>query len=104
MIEEMMYKKFMGLTERKQVDYLYTAFVEKDNDTLLKKYGPKKVSLIMEEDFIIIEADTIKDARTVRDKMIMNGLLIHDENITSFDDGVQIDYAYEGQVQPICLN
>ena len=105
MIQEMMYRKFMGLTERKQLDYLYTAFVEKDHTKLSKKYGPKEISVVVDDDFVIITAPTISDARMIRDNMIMNGMMVLDENVEDLgEEGVQVDYAFEGNVQPICLN
>lgn len=104
MMEQMMYSKFKKLTERKQLDYLYTALVENDMPKLTKKYGPKEVSVIVDDDIVIIDAPTLKDARNIRDSMLMNGLILFDENVTEHKDGVQVDYAFEGNVQPICLN
>jgi hypothetical protein len=104
MIQELMYKKFMTLSERKQLDFLYTALVDKNHVTLSKKYGPKEISVIVDDDIVIIEAATLPDARIVRDSMIMSGMILLDEHIQEHENGVQCDYAFEGHAQPICLN
>lgn len=104
MIDQMMYSKFKKLTERKQLDYLYTAFVEQDQTKLNEKYGPKEINVIVDDGFVIIEAPSVKDARTIRDNMLMNGMLVLDEEVEKWEDGVAVHYAFEGHVQPICLN
>lgn len=110
MMDTMLYHEFLKLTDNKKIDYLYTALVEKDLDKLKDKYGPREISICLEDNYVIIEGYSLKDVRVIRDNMIMSGMILVDEIV---DEELQentkgpkliVSYLYEGEVQPICLN
>ena len=105
MLEDMLYNKFLKLSDNKKIDYLYTALVEQDEDKLQDKYGPTELRISIEDDMVFIEAPTLRDARVVRDNMIMGGMILVDEEYTKITKSrIVATYLFEGEVQPICLN
>lgn len=109
-MDNMLYHEFLKLTDNKKIDYLYTALVEKDFDKLKDKYGPREISIDLHDNYVIIEAYSLKDIRTIRNNMIMSGMILVDEVIeeqvsqNNKPPKLIVSYLYEGEVQPICLN
>jgi len=110
MIDDMLYQEFLKLTDNKKIDYLYTILVEKDFDKLKDKYGPREISIDLHDNYVIIKAYSLKDIRTIRNNMIMSGMILVDEIVekklqeNNKPAKLIVSYLYEGEVQPICLN
>jgi hypothetical protein len=103
-MEDILYYNFIKLSKTDKLKYLNILLVEQDFDKLLDEFGPKSISVLIEDDLVIIEADSLKNVRTVKNNLMLNGLIIVDEQYEKVDDTYLVSYIYEGHVQPICLN
>lgn len=105
MIEDILYEKFLDLSEGKQLDYLYIYLVDADVKQLETKYGPRRVEININDFEITIQANRLRDARVIKNNLIMEGMiLLEEEYYKSKSGNYVVSYLYEGTVQPICLN
>ena len=104
MREDMLFQKFLDLTDGKKLDYLYTLFVENDLTKLNKKYGPEELNVCIDDSIVTITSTNLKSARFYKKSMMMDGLILTNEKYTKTNNGYITTYDYEGVVAPICLN
>lgn len=105
MIESILYEKFLDLSEGKQLDYLYIYLVDADVKKLETKYGPRRIEINIDDFEVTIKADKLRDARVIKNNLIMEGMILVDEEYYKSKSGKYVvSYLYEGTVQPICLN
>lgn len=100
----MLHKNFLGLTTRKKLDYLYTYLIDEDFETLMTKYGPKEIQVLMHDEEVIIIGPTYKDCKIVATNIAMNGIVLVDSYQSKENGKCVISYINEGHVQAICLN
>jgi len=105
MIDDLLYENFLTLSNTKKMDYLYIYLIEKDKKKLEKKYGPRKVEVIIDDFEVTIKCNRLSDARSVKENLIMEGMILVDEEYYKSKSGdYVVSYLYEGTTQPICLN
>jgi hypothetical protein len=105
-MEELIYQSFTRLSSVKKIDFLYNYLVTRNSDKITDILN--KVDVNIDEFEVTIKCKKLSVARTIKNNLIMEGMILLDEEYLKIKSADTVEYVvsylYEGNVQPICLN